>query len=48
MFTVVVSFKGSKERVIINNLNRIQANKVCSNWEKNQRVSYVSVLDERF
>lgn len=48
MFTVVVSFKSSKERVIINNLNRVQVNKVSNNWEKNPRVSYVAVIDERF
>jgi len=48
MFTIVVSFKGSKERVIINNLNRVQVNKVSNNWEKNPRVSYVAVIDERF
>jgi len=48
MFTVVVSFKGSKEKVIINNLNRVQVNKVCNDWEKNPRTSYVAVMNERF
>ena len=48
MFTVIISFKGSKEKVIVNNLNRVQANKVCENWEKNPRTSYVAVMDERF
>lgn len=48
MFTVVVSFKRSKEKVIINNLNRVQVNKVCNDWEKNPRTSYVAVMDERF
>jgi|GEM_PF-3446936 hypothetical protein len=48
MFTVVISFKGTKERVVLNNLNRVQVEKVEKNWEKNPRVSYVAVMDERF
>ena len=49
MFTVIVSFKfGNRKRVIINNLNRVQVERVTKNWEKNPDVSYVGVLDERF
>lgn len=47
MFSVIISFKGSKERVIINNINSVQVSKVEKNWEKNPRVSYIAVIDER-
>lgn len=47
MFTVIIAFiDGTKK--LVNGLNRVQANNVIKNWEKNPRVSYVSVPDERF
>lgn len=47
MFTVIISLKGTKERVTLNNLNSVQVNRVEKNWEKNPRVSYIAVIDER-
>lgn len=47
MFTIVISFKGSKERVMLKDLNSVQVSKVEKNWEKNPRVSYIAVIDER-
>lgn len=46
MFTVVIEFKvGSKKMVF--GLNKVQAEKVCSNWDKNPNVSYTGIIDER-
>lgn len=47
MFDVVISFLDGT-RKMVSGLNRVQANNVIKNWEKNPRVSYVSVLDENF
>lgn len=47
MFTIIISLKGTKERVTLNNLNSVQVEKVEKNWQKNDRVSYIAVIDER-
>lgn len=47
MFDVIIVFLDGTKK-IVKTLNRVQANNVIKNWEKNPRVSYVSVPDERF
>lgn len=47
MFDVIIVFVDGTKKMV-RNLNRVQANNVIKNWEKNPRVSYVSVPDESF
>lgn len=47
MFDVIIAFVDGTKK-LVRGLNRVQANNVIRNWEKNPRVSYVSVPDERF
>lgn len=46
MFTVIIEIKGFGRKVVFG-LNKVQAEKVANNWEKNPDVKYVSVIDER-
>lgn len=45
MFTVVIELKGFGRKVVFG-LNKVQAEKVCSNWEKNPDVKYVGIIEE--
>ena len=44
MFSVVVSIKGLKD-MWFSNLNKVEAEKIASNYEE---FGYVQIIDERF